>query len=116
MTEAIQQNHNGAVEKTRAAKRYFTPPVDIFENQDGFSIVADLPGVEADGVSIEYNPPELHVAARNTETDSVYERRFEVGSGLDPTSIEAELKDGVLRIQVKKSAALKPRRIAVKAS
>jgi len=116
MTEAIQQNQNGALEKTRAAKRYFTPPVDIFENQDGFAIVADLPGVEADGVSVEYNPPELHVAGRDNSTDSVYERRFEVGSGLDPSSIEAALKDGVLRIHVTKAAALQPRKIAVKAS
>lgn len=115
MTEAIQQNQNGNVEKTRAAKRYFTPPVDIFENAEGFAIIADLPGVEAGGVSVEYNPPELHVAARDSG-DTVYERRFEVGSGLDPSSIEALLKDGVLRIHVKKSAALKPRKIAVKAS
>lgn len=113
MSDTIRQNP--PAEKTRAAKRYFTPPVDIFENAEGFAIVADLPGVEADGVSIEYNPPELHVAGRDN-TDSVYERRFEVGSGLDPTSIEAALKDGVLRIHVKKSAALKPRKIAVKAS
>jgi HSP20 family protein len=118
MSEVTQHNGNpqAPAEKTRAATRYFTPPVDIFETAEGFSIVADLPGVEADGVSIEYNPPELHVAGRDAQTDSVYERRFEVGSGLDPTSIEAALKDGVLKIQVKKSAALKPRRIAVKAS
>lgn len=115
-------NHGTAapIEKTRAAERRLAPPVDIFETPEGFLIVADLPGVSPDGVSVEYYPPELHVTGRvDAESGNgrrVYERRFEVGSGIDPTTIEAELKNGVLRIEVRKSAALRPRRIDVKAS
>jgi HSP20 family molecular chaperone IbpA len=113
-------NHQAPVEKTRAAERRLTPPVDIFENSDGFLIVADLPGVTAEGVSVEYNPPELHVSGRvngeSAQGTLIYERRFEVGSSVDPGSIEAELKHGVLRIRVRKSAALRPRRIDVKAA
>jgi HSP20 family molecular chaperone IbpA len=109
-----------AGEKTRAPERRLKPPVDIYETADGFSIVADLPGVESDAVSVEYNPPELHVTGRVAGDASnptlVYERRFELGSGIDPTSIEAELKQGVLRVVAKKSAQLKPRRIDVRAS
>jgi HSP20 family molecular chaperone IbpA len=107
-------------EKTRSPERRLTPPVDIYETSDGFTIVADLPGVESDALSVEYNPPELHVTGRIAGDASnptlVYERRFELGSGIDPTSIEAELKQGVLRVVAKKSAALKPRRIDVRAS
>ena len=112
-------NHSAPIERTRSSERRFTPPVDIFETPEGFLIVADLPGVEAQGVSVEYNPPELHVSGRVTHDGSsslVYERRFEVGSSIDPSSIEAELKNGVLRIEVRKSANLRPRRIDVKAS
>ena len=120
MNQSAISNHSAPVEKTRASERRLTPPVDIFETSDGFLIVADLPGVAADGVSVEYNPPELHVSGRVAEENSnptlVYERRFEVGSSIDPSSIEAELKHGVLRIQVRKSAQLRPRRIDVKAS
>jgi len=119
MSQALS-NHSAPVETTRASERRLTPPVDIFETSEGFVIVADLPGVAPEGVSVEYNPPELHVSGRvNAESPKptlVYERRFEVGSSIDPSSIEAELKNGVLRIQVRKSAALRPRRIDVKAS
>ena len=125
MTQALS-NHSAPVETTRASERRLTPPVDIFETAEGFVIVADLPGVAPEGVNVEYNPPELHVSGRvngspKSEAEApkptlVYERRFEVGSSIDPSSIEAELKNGVLRIQVRKSAALRPRRIDVKAS
>jgi hypothetical protein len=34
------------VAATREEKRTITPPVDIFENEDGLVVIADLPGVE----------------------------------------------------------------------
>lgn len=112
---------NTTLEKTRAnGTRRLAPPVDIFENPEGFLILADLPGVEAEGLSVEYNPPELHVAGRTTPSAAAlpvtYERRFELGTGVDPAAISAELKDGVLRIELKKSEKLRPRRIEVRAA
>lgn len=118
--EQALSTKNGATEKTRSPERRLTPPVDIYETSDGFLIVADLPGVASEGINIEYNPPELHVTGRiagdAANPTLVYERRFEIGSGIDPASIEAELKQGVLRVTAKKSAALRPRRIDVRAS
>ena len=119
MEKTAFANQNGAeVEQTRELNaQRLSPPVDIFENADGFLIVADLPGVEAEGLSVEYNPPELRVFARPGEnTDFVFERRFELGSGVDSESIQADLSRGVLRIELKKSAALRPRRINVRAA
>lgn len=120
--QALEPRTNQSeLEPTRAsAARRAVPQVDIFENSEGFLIVADLPGVEADALRVEYNPPELSVAARAYAGSSTgelsYERRFELGSGVDPESISAELKQGVLRIGLKKVAAHKPRRIDVRAS
>lgn len=108
---------NGQAEPTRASEpRRVTPLVDIFENTAGFLILADLPGVETSGLNVEFNPPELRVSGRPPNAPFVYERRFELGSGVDPTTTSAELKDGVLRIEVKKAEALRPRRIEVRAS
>jgi HSP20 family protein len=119
-TTITNQATRAPIDKARAnGARRVTPPVDIFENGDGFLIVADLPGVEPDALQLEYNPPELWVRAQraeNAEEALAYERRFELGSGIDPSSISAELKNGVLRIELKKSPALRPRRIAVRAA
>jgi HSP20 family molecular chaperone IbpA len=113
---------NGAqIEQTREhnAQRV-SPAVDIFENAEQFLIIADLPGVEPEGLSVEYNPPELRVFGKPGQSAGaepvVYERRFELGSGIDSQSIQASISRGVLRIELKKSAALRPRRIAVQAA
>jgi HSP20 family molecular chaperone IbpA len=122
MEEVSFPKSNGAqIEQTRdhGAQRV-SPAVDIFENPEQFLIVADLPGVDPEGLSVEYNPPELRVfgkpAERTGSEPVVFERRFELGSGIDSQSIQANLSRGVLRIELKKSAALRPRRIAVHAA
>ena len=119
---AVEKRTNeGELEPTRATSaRRATPLVDIFENSEGFLIEADLPGVEAQGLHVEYNPPELRVEARayvgSGPGEVLYERRFELGSGVDPESISAQLRQGVLRIDLKKVAAQRPRRIDVSAA
>ena len=118
---SLSKSGAARLEQTRAldAQRV-SPSVDIFENAEGFLIVADLPGVEPGGLAIEYNPPELRVSGQPSESTAsepvLFERRFELGSGIDPDSIQAGLSRGVLRIELKKSAALRPRRIAVRAA
>ena len=106
---------NNQAEPTRAAEpRRVTPAVDIFENAAGFVILADLPGVETNELSVEFNPPELRVSARPQNAPFVYERRFELGSGVDAASTSAELKDGVLTVTLPKKAEARARKIAVK--
>ncbi len=117
---AFQKRERTELEQTRdVAARRVSPAVDIFENNDGFLILADLPGVEPDGLTVEYNPPELHVRAQaqgNGSLPLLYERRFELGNGVDASNISAQLSRGVLKVELKKAPELRPRRIAVNAS
>ena len=56
-TTALFKEANGEAEPTREDDGpRIAPAVDIFENAEGFLIVADLPGVEASGLTLEYNP------------------------------------------------------------
>lgn len=119
--DTLEKRAGAELEPTRESRsRRAIPLVDIFENAEGFLIVADLPGVEPSGLSVEYDPPELRVEAKapavGSASEVVYERRFELGSGIDPESIAAQLKDGVLRIELRKTAAHRPRRIDVRAA
>lgn len=117
MADLKTTSEKTALEKPRATRK-LSPPVDIFENSEGFLIIADLPGVDPAALKVEYNPPELWVRAERLEPEETvaYERRFELGSGIDPSSISAELKAGSLRIELRKAEAHRPRRIAVKAA
>lgn len=102
------------------------PLVDIYENADELLVVADMPGVANDKVTINFDKGQLTIEGRRGETTGSgliaaeyrpldFSRTFLVPQGIDTDKIEAELQHGVLRVHLPKSAALKPRQIQVKA-
>jgi HSP20 family molecular chaperone IbpA len=93
-------------------------PVDIYEGKDELLLIADLPGVEPEGLSVSFEAPELRIEGRRGSGDSasVYARTFRVSEQLDPNGISAELASGVLTLRLGKAAHTKPRKIEVRAS
>lgn len=103
------------------------PPVDIYENQDELLLVADVPGVKAEGLNVRLEKDVLVLEAKREVQESGgvvalgyrpadYARTFLVPRGIDGGKIEASLSNGVLRVRLPKSESVKPRRIEVKAS
>jgi HSP20 family protein len=92
-------------------------PVDIYEGSDELLLLADLPGVEPEGLSVNFDAPELRIEGRRGAGDnaSVYARTFRVSEQIDPNGITAELAAGVLKLKLAKSAQSKPRKIEVRA-
>lgn len=105
------------IETTRTG-REITPPVDIYENDDELLLVADLPGVDPQELNVALDPPELRITGRRTDdgANETYARAFRITEAVDPNGIGAELSSGVLRVHLKKSAALRPRKIEVRSS
>jgi HSP20 family protein len=103
-----------------AERATFAPPVDIFENKDEILILADVPGVATEGLSIHLDRDQLTIDARRTELVAGeeafdYQRVFSVPHGIEADKIAATLQNGVLRVVLSKPATLKPRQIEVKA-
>lgn len=112
-------------ERTRNHERYVAPPVDIYETPDGLVVLADLPGVSQDGldVRVDNNVLTMRGQARHTVAGEVtyreYElvhffRQFELSDKVDQSRITADLKCGVLTLQLPKAAEAKPRQIEVR--
>lgn len=100
---------------TRA--RQLPLPVDIYEAADELLLLADLPGVEPEGLNVSFEAPELRIEGRRGNGDAapVYSRTFRVSEQIDPNGISAELSAGVLRLRLAKAAHTKPRKIEVRA-
>jgi HSP20 family protein len=105
------------------------PPVDIVEDASGITVTADLPGVDPDDLMIRVEGRSLILEAplRLGESDSIafvysevranrYRRSFELSGELDTGAIQAELKEGVLKLCLPKTERAKPRRIEVRAA
>ena len=102
------------------------PPVDIFEDDAGFTVLADLPGVSKDRLAVRVDGENLVIegaAAAPVDSDitliygevlnPLYRRAFTLSRELDTEKIEAKLDNGVLRLKIPKAEAAKPRRIEV---
>lgn len=109
---------------TREENRYQMPPVDICETKDGLIVVADLPGVEKDGVDIRVDQDVLTIQGRvkpDGHGDSLYNefamldyfRQFQLSDQVAQDKITAELKHGVLKIYLPKAEKAKAKQIAV---
>jgi len=105
------------------------PPADIVEDPAGITVTADLPGVSPDDLVVRVDGRNLTLEAplRLGEADSLafvysevranrYRRTFELSGELDTTAIQAELKDGVLKLRLPKVERAKPRRVEVRAA
>ncbi len=117
--------HKAEGESTRDVPM-FIPAVDIYESQDFLTLVADMPGVSAENVSIDIRDNQLTIRGMIDLPDEKecipareygvgdYYRRFTLGRTIDQTKIEAAIKDGVLTLTLPKSDISKPRKISVK--
>lgn len=102
-----------------------TPRVDVYENDKEILLLADLPGVTKDTLSIQIEADTLTLEARRGEGPagaplaSEYQamdftRTFTIPPSIDAAKIEASLDAGVLSLHLPKQPALTPRKIPVR--
>lgn len=112
-------------ENTRSQERYVTPAVDIYETVDGLVVKADLPGVAKDGLDLRVENNLLTIRGRAVhcaQGEMLYGeyqladffRQFELSDKVDQQKISAELKHGVLTLNLPKAEEAKPRKIDVR--
>ena len=113
-------------ERTREV-RCFVPRSDVYETDEQIVVVMDMPGVDKDqiNVSLENNiltvsgyadteAPEGYSLALAEYSVGDYERSFRISDKIDRNKIEAQYKNGVLRLILPKAAEAKKRKIEVK--
>lgn len=108
-------------------RQVFVPRADIVETKDHLVLLADMPGIAADGVDITLENRVLtirgHAAAQEHQgyrmIDQEYGqgdfvRSFVLADEIDRTGIEAALANGTLRLVLPKAESAKVRRIPLK--
>ncbi|HEY4180347.1 MAG TPA: Hsp20/alpha crystallin family protein [Kofleriaceae bacterium] len=123
----MQQVEKATVaEQTRPGPVY-TPAADIFETENAITVLADMPGVKAQNLTIDLHDNVLSLTGRITSVESAGEidvlreyrsgtfyRRFTLSEKIDQGKIDAKLTDGVLRLELPKVEQARPRQIAVR--
>jgi len=119
--------HASTEMQTSEPERVLRPPVDIFEDAEGITLLADMPGVSRDRLKLQVDRdalivegealiemPEAMEALYADVRSTHYQRSFALSGELDTDGIDAGLKDGVLRVRIPKRAEVRPRKIEVR--
>jgi HSP20 family protein len=103
------------------------PVVDIYENEDTVVLKAELPGVDKKDIKMDLKDGVLTLSGERSHEKEVKEehyyrkerafgsfhRSFSVPAEIDPDTIKAEFKDGVLKVEIPKPEEKKPKKITV---
>lgn len=126
--EKAQQQGGGqqAMSSERRNAGVLRPPVDVIEDAQGITLLADMPGVSKDNLNLRLDAQSLTIEGAMSlqlppQLDSRYaeirhqhyERTFALSRELDGDKATAELAHGVLTIRIPKTAQATPRKIPV---
>ena len=98
-----------------------TPPIDIYESEDGLVLLADLPGVSADDLEVQVQDNKLTLFGRRREDleegirvvhqeypVADFLRSFILSEDVDHDRISAHINEGVLEIRLPRAAKVAP--------
>lgn len=127
MTErnlTINRDEGRALRPDVGSEKYLRPAVDIFESEDSWTFVADMPGVAKGGLDLNIEQGVLSIRGRVEKAgkgENIYRefsmgsffRQFQLPTEIDVEKADAAMKNGVLILTLPKSEAAKPRRIEI---
>lgn len=102
-------------------------PVDIFESDEAYTLVASVPGFREDQVEVTFEDGILSIKANAEEHKTPgrwlrqerpygsFVRRLEVPAQVESSKIRAHFDNGVLSVEIPKTAKPKPVKIQVNA-
>ena len=127
MTENNLKKMENSLETSRSssqsAGRYVVPPVDVYETDDGLTLLADVPGLDEKSLQVSVDKGVLTIEGKapfpseerfyHEFSMAGYWRQFQIPEIFDASQADARMKDGVLTLHLPKVEAAKPKRIEV---
>lgn len=108
----------------------WAPPVDVSEDANEFSIAVELPDLKLEDIDVRVDDGVLYIQGKR-EREAVSEdkkyhrveryygrftRSFVLPDNVDPDSVKANLKNGILRVSLPKSERARPKQIVVESA
>ena len=108
-------------------EKWTAPDVDIFEENDCYILIANMPGVSKEGIKIKVEESTLYILGRidydakqgrNYVLDEIeganFFRKFKISKNIEENKIDAQLENGQLTVRLPKQDNVKPRVIEIK--
>jgi HSP20 family protein len=109
----------------RAGESFAAPVATVVENEDGYTLQVEMPGVNKDGLEMWVENNELTIVGRRSlpaiegtlvhreSRRENFRRAFELDPSIDAGKISAKIEQGVVTLSLPKAEQVKPRKITV---
>ena len=127
--QELQVREKREVDTSREATkptRAFVPSADIYESENTLTVVLEMPGVSKENVDVNVEDGVLTVEGRiefskyeqlqpvySEYNVGPYRRSFQISNQIDHSKIAAQMRDGIMTLELPKVETAKPRRIQV---
>ena len=123
--EILQSELRAQEQMYKSSEPTWQPRVDIIELEHAFILEADLPGISQESLKIEVHDDLLAIRGERADFDEEgtvlrrerhsgsFARSFRLSEKVSKTSIQAQMKDGVLRLELQKILPEEPKTIQV---
>ncbi len=105
----------------------YRAPVDVYETDAAFRVIADMPGACSDTIEISIEDNTLTIDAEVRDRYAAlgslrhqeygvgdFHRSFRIGDGINADNISASYRDGILEVTLPKADVVKPRKIDIR--
>ena len=113
-----------------AAEANYAHPVDVYEMDEGYTVLANIPGVQQDNINItlnqnvltinvdvpQFTPQEGQRALVVERSVGKYSRSFTLPRSIHSEAVEATYDNGVLTLQLPLAPEAQPKRITIKSN
>jgi len=116
----------GSIGRPAASFQSWSPPLDVYEDKDNFTVVVDLPGLKREKIEVSLREQNLTVSGERTPEENTgeqgfraerfygsFQRTVKLPAQVDPSMVKASYQDGILKVVLPKAEAAKPKQIAV---
>jgi HSP20 family protein len=119
---------NWSTGRTHATECAWAPRVDVREESEGYVVEVDLPGLNREDIDVTLENDVLTISGERKVEDAKSEqtvhrrerfcgkftRSMSFPGDVDPENVAASFKDGVLKVEIKKSELTKARQIEIR--
>jgi HSP20 family protein len=129
LVEVQEQKVKGyrSLEEIFEKERMVAPLVDIYETENEFMLVANMPGVSRQDIQLKMEEDSIIIFGKinynnilnrkyilNENEIGNYYRKFRISSSVDESKIDAKMENGQLLVTLPKHDRVKPRKIEIK--
>ncbi|NQT73932.1 MAG: Hsp20/alpha crystallin family protein [Chloroflexi bacterium] len=95
---------SGKQAKVAEPPQIIEPPVDVFHEEKEIVVIAEVPGVDEAELELNVDGEMLSLSTK-PEARRRYEKKIELGSPVDPDSLRANCRNGVLEVHLQKKTS-----------